>query len=262
MNCRFFFAGIALFALPAIFAQDRPEFEVASIKPAPELAELVRSHSMHVGTKIDGAIADFGSMSLGELIQYAFRIKSFQVSGGGDTSARFDIQAKLPYGGRPDEVPAMMQQLLVQRFGLAFHWSSREFPAYALIVGPKGAKLTPRPADFDRAANRALPVNQQAGPLTLDRLAELLTPYFERPVVNRTAIEGEFMVPNGRIGQAWPNRWSDRYALQHGGAQAASLPDTPRVVAILAELGLKLESRKMPFRILEIDKLEKKPTEQ
>jgi hypothetical protein len=92
--------------MPAVFAQSEPGFEVASIKPAPDLTELVRSHSTHVGVKIDRALADFGALSLDDLIQYACGIKPFQLPGGGDALAHFDIMAKLPYGATPEEVPA------------------------------------------------------------------------------------------------------------------------------------------------------------
>jgi len=210
--------------MPAVFAQSEPGFEVASIKPAPDLTELVRSHSTHVGVKIDRALADFGALSLDDLIQYAFGIKPFQLPGGGDASAHFDIMAKLPYGATPEEVPAMMQQ----------------------------------PTDFDRAAA----VERRTGPLTLDRLAEALTPYFDRPVVNQTAMEGKFMVPLGRLGQAWPNRWSDPAHCETAASQTCRCRIMPAWLRFLAELGLKLESRKVDFPVLVIDKLEKKPTEQ
>lgn len=263
MHYKLLFAGVGLLTLPAIFAQSQPGFEVAAIKPAPDLTELVRARSMaHVGVKIDGALANFGAMSLGDLIQYAFRIKSFQSSGGADTSPRFDIVAKLPPGVTPGEVPAMMQQLLVERFRLAFHWGSKQFPVYAMIVDPKGAKLTRPPEDFEPAATHALPLDRQLWPYSLDRLAELLTPYFDRPVLNETGMQGKFMVPSGRIIQAWPTRWQDRAALRNGGEAKASLPDNASVVATLAQLGLKLQSRKVPFPVLVIDKLEKNPTEQ
>jgi uncharacterized protein (TIGR03435 family) len=75
-------------------------------------------------------------------------------------------------------------------------------------------------------------------------------------------MEGKFMVPLGRLGQAWPIRWSDRAALRQGEESKVPLPDNGRVIAILAELGLRLESRKAAFAVLVIDKLEKKPTEQ
>jgi uncharacterized protein (TIGR03435 family) len=256
------FASMALLAAPAVFGQREPGFEVASIKPAPDLTELVRSHSPHIGVKIDGAFADFGAMSLDSLIQYAFRIKPFQLSGGGDPSARFDIMAKLPYGATPEEVPAMMHQLLVERFKLEYHWDSKQVRVYALVLRPKGATLARPPADFDRAADHALPLDRQVAPLTLDRLGEFLSPYFDRPVVNQTGLEGKFMIPGGRIVQAWPNRWLDRYEARRGGESKVSLPDTSRVIAILTELGLKLESRKAAFPVLVIDKLEKTPTEQ
>ncbi len=156
------FVGMAslalhMVAIAAIDAQSAsgPRFEVASIKPAPELApELRRSPGTPLGVRLDKAQASFGGMSLSALISYACGVRLAQISGPEWLSTqRFDIVAKLPEGGSTERVPEMMQGLLAERFGLRLHRESKEFPVYALVAAKAGIKLTRRPEDFDPRAH-------------------------------------------------------------------------------------------------------------
>jgi len=257
MFYRFLFASFMI--SPAILAQVQPAFEVASIKPV-DLDERLRSRSMHLGMKFDGARADFGAVSLRELLQYGFRVNSFQIVGGGDLEPRFDVLAKIPFGATADDAPAMVQQLLVERFGLTFHWDRKEFPVYALVVDPKGSKLRPRSPDFDREANRALPLEQHLASMRLDRFASEVAYFLDKPLVDQTGMQGEYLVPSGRMAGLLEQR-SRAMTAAHDSGQAF-VPDYSSVLALLADLGLKAESRKMPFPVLVIEKLEKSPTEQ
>jgi uncharacterized protein (TIGR03435 family) len=53
---------------------------------------------------------------------------------------KFDVQAKVPEGRSRNQMPEMLQALLVTGFKLAAHRASREFPVYALVVGKNGSK--------------------------------------------------------------------------------------------------------------------------
>jgi uncharacterized protein (TIGR03435 family) len=90
-------------------------------------------------------------MSLSDLIRTAYRMKPYQVSGPDwMASQRFDIMAKMPEGASKDKVPEMLQALLADRFKMTVHRESKEFPAYALVVGKNGPKL--KAADPDPVA--------------------------------------------------------------------------------------------------------------
>jgi len=89
---------------------------------------------------------DISTITLGRLMVEAFRIRPFQLSGPGwltdlGNGTRFDIQAKMPAGASKDQVPAMLQALLADRFKLAVHRESRELPVYALVAGKDGPRL-------------------------------------------------------------------------------------------------------------------------
>jgi len=255
----------SLLALAAATApgQNQPAFEVTSIRPAPQpTVEAMRSGQAHFGVKVDRARVDFGGVSLTDLIARAYRVRSFQVSGPDwMKSARFDILAKLPEGASPDQVPEMLQTLLAERFKLTLHRDAKEFPAYALIVGKDGPKLTARPADYDPAAKSSI------GPMTLDAYAESVSRVVDRPVIDQTELKGEYMLSMEPIVREWNQqltaRAKARSAAANGGAPADAAPDPlgSGAFAIVQGLGLKLDPRKLSLPLLVIDHVEKTPTE-
>jgi uncharacterized protein (TIGR03435 family) len=137
---------IASFAVGAVslYAQT-PAFEVATIKPSPpmeSIAAQIMSGKVHVGMRVEGNRVDIGSMPLSSLIQAAYRVKPYQVSGPPWISGqRFDILANMPEGASHDLVPEMLQALLAERFKLTIHRETKEHSVYALVVGKGGSKL-------------------------------------------------------------------------------------------------------------------------
>ena len=53
------------------------------------------------------------------------------------------IQAVMPAGSTPKDIPQLMRSLLVERFHLESHQVVVDQRAYALVVGKKGVKLKP-----------------------------------------------------------------------------------------------------------------------
>lgn len=125
------------------------EFEVASIKPSGDLAASFAAGKMpHMGMKIDNSQVDIGAFTLTQLISAAYKVKAFQITGPDwMKTTRFDIIAKIPDGVSKDQVPEMLRALLEERFKLTVHRDNRELPAYGLMVGKNGTKLTPSPPD-------------------------------------------------------------------------------------------------------------------
>src|SRR5580704_6851921 len=74
-----------------------------------------------------------------ELLMRAFGVKNLQISGPGwlDTE-RYDIIAKVPPGTTLEQANLMLRNVLVERFGLAFHRETKDMPVYELTLG-KGA---------------------------------------------------------------------------------------------------------------------------
>ena len=160
--------SLVLFASSAVVAglvwgqtkATTPAFEVAAIRPA----ELPNPQAfrgggggpppqLRAGMQLDDARLDWGLASLADLVQYAFRVKNYQVVGPDwMRSSRWNVTARLPEGSSQDQAPEMMQTLLAERFQLKFHREQREQPVYDLEVAKGGPKLETVEASNDASA--------------------------------------------------------------------------------------------------------------
>jgi len=108
---------------------------------------------LRTGMLLDAGRLDWGLASLSDMIQYAFRIKNYQVSGPDwMRSSRWNVLARLPEGAPQEKAPEMMQALLAERFQLKVHHEKREQPVYALEVAKGGSKLEVAPPSNDEPA--------------------------------------------------------------------------------------------------------------
>ena len=152
---------LALTAMAA-FAQTKPAFEVATIKPSPPLgpaklaAALQAGGKMPIGANIEGYRAEYMYLDLKSLITYAYGVKPYQITGPDwMATEHFDIVAKMPAGSKKEDAPKMLQTLLEDRFKLTTHRASAEHPVLALVVGKGGPKLKPsaeKPVAIDESA--------------------------------------------------------------------------------------------------------------
>lgn len=268
---------LGVLALPcACFAQTAA-FEVASVKRSEPITPA--------------------KLSLYELIALAYQVKGHQISGPDwMVTERYDIQAKLPDGARRRQVPAMLQTLLADRFGMRLHRENRDLSVYALVVaggGPRlkpstSAAVTPQTADGPIQGGTTVSAGGTAvstGPagdskitpgqdgslhvenkkMTLARFAEFIGRYSELPVVDVTGLNGAYEMEFDVSGEEVRNA-----ARAHGapipprvGVSGSETPSDPSGVSLassLRRLGLKLESRKRPAEVLVIDQVEKVPT--
>lgn len=154
---------------------------------------------------------------------------------------RYDIAAKFPAGTPLDQVRAMLQNLLADRFKLRLHRESKEVAMYALVTAKNGPKLA------ESAAGTQGSIGMSQGHLSgkgvpVAALADRLSgPVFQlgRPVVDRTGISGLY-----------------DFTLDWG-----SDDSTPSLFTALQEqLGLRLEAQKGSVEVLVVDSMERKPT--
>ena len=123
----------------------------------------------------------------------------------------------------------MLQNLLAERFKLSLHEETREVSGYALVV----AKGGPKSRVF--AGKTAV----ACGASSTEELARCLSSRLGQPVVDKANItERNLSLTLASLGE--------------------NQPDTPSIFTVLEEqLGLKLESRKVPLKILVIDHVER-----
>jgi uncharacterized protein (TIGR03435 family) len=213
-------------------------FEVATIKRSDMTAESGQMTR-------DPRIVALSHVSLQNLMAQAFLIRNFQISGPDwlDTD-RFDIVAKLPDGATREQLPAMLQSLLKERFHLAVHQDKRTMTAYVLKPGKDGSKVKAvdsevRDVRTSRGAHRWI-----AGKLTMAYFAGLLSNMVDQPVVDETGLKGIYDID-----------------VEWASDETAGMDETPSLPAVLADkLGLQLESRKAAVEIYAIDEVDRVPT--
>ena len=113
-----------------------------------------------------------GCATLATLTGYAFNVPRGRVDGAiwldGQGAPRFDIEATLPPGATVDQIPEMIQSLLVERLRLEAHRGTREQSVEALVVVKGGLKMkeaapqTPDANDFSNIAGAAGGAGQAA----------------------------------------------------------------------------------------------------
>lgn len=167
-------AATLLITAGVAFAQAKPTFEVATVKPAApldlaKLATAIQAGEMpKIGAHVDGDRAEYTYVALRDLIALAWRVQPYQISGPDWLpNTRFDIVAKIPAGAAKDDVPLMLQSLLEDRFKVSAHKASAEHPVLALVVakgGPKLKESAGKPAPLDENAPLAPGESTMQGP--------------------------------------------------------------------------------------------------
>ena len=212
------------------------EFEVASVKP-----QAPGDTRGSIGPSPGAFIAN--GIPLKILIEIAYHVKDYQISGGPDWIAtdHWDVSAKAPAGFIPtgQQMQPMLQALLADRFRLKLHRETRELPAFALVVGKGGPKLTATTfADSRISIGHGIFTGQK---IDMDGLADALASESDRTIVDQTGLAGQY-----DITLKWNPDATD------SDPAAVSL-----FTAIQEQLGLKLEATKAPVEMLVIDSVQK-----
>src|SRR5690349_4451405 len=119
----------------AIGAGQTLQFEVASVKPV-DVSKLGNAIQMNLGTVRHDEVT-FGNATLNDCIRFAFAMDSdAQIVGPMWTKSLeflYDVAAKGAPGSSREQLQAMMQTLLVERFKLVTHRDHKEMSYYALV---------------------------------------------------------------------------------------------------------------------------------
>ena len=125
---RFVITFIALAVTGLGQDRTRPEFEVASVKPV-DLSKLGDAIFMNLGT-VRREEVTFGNATLNDCIRFAYNMASDAQIAGPDwiKSKQFlyDVVAKGTPGASREQLQAMMQALLAERFKLVTHREQKE----------------------------------------------------------------------------------------------------------------------------------------
>ena len=240
------FLVYALAAAAPLFAQTGPppRFEVASVKPTP-LDQYNGSSGIGAG---HGRI--FGErVTLKRCIMGAYGVGPSQIAGGPPwiDADRFAIVARADQPVGEHALMLMLQTLLAERFQLRLHHETRSMEALSLEVAKSGPKL-------QKAAGGGSSTNSKRGRIEakstdMAHLAEVLARDLGVPVVDRTELAGAF---------DFLLEWSPESDQPLKPGETPPADAGPSIyTAMQQQLGLRLQSRRLPVDVLVIDHTEK-----
>ena len=222
------------------------QFEVAAIRPHPP--PLSKMYTL----EISGSRVTLAGYNLFGLVMETYDLKwrgqvvlDAVANRPEVRDVMYDITARAPDNRTPTrvEVRQMLQHLLVDRFKLVVHRQTKEAPVYALLIAKTGPKL---------GESSALECSVHVGPFVKGRgqeavfsgcAIESLVRHLpgagvDRPVVDRTGLTGRY----------------DFRLLESPSYSPESTEISP--FAAIGELGLKLESQRVPMEFVAIDSFE------
>jgi uncharacterized protein (TIGR03435 family) len=228
-----------IFAAASGYAQP-PSLAVVSIRP-----NLSGSTSSSMGDPKNGRFTATNVTPF-SLICNAYRILEFQVRGGPRwiRTDRYDIQAKLSSADKvePAEFEAALQRLLADRFKMAAHWETIQQPVYVLIAEKSGSKLRQNSGSEGPVLNGGGGTERRslnATGVSMPLLAFFLSRQMDRMVIDKTELNGDY-----------------DFKLEWSTDQMAD-SSAPALSTALKELGLRLEARRGPVKVLVIDEVSK-----
>jgi uncharacterized protein (TIGR03435 family) len=246
--------------LSAAFAQPSTpnktlKFEVASLKPSTDASGRGGIRPAQGGERYIAT-----NITLRLMMMVAYQVKTEQIVGGPDwiNTDRWDMTGKAEKPSNGDELHLMLQDLLAERFQLKFHKDTKELPVYVLTVD-KAAKMTAHDAAsagdpwIDQAIDKVVQVKLSAKFCPMDYFVWRLGQLLDRPVLNRTQLNGGFDFELNYTRDLPPG-------IQPGALLNGEPIDTsgPNIfTALKQQLGLKLEASKGPVQTLVIDRVEK-----
>jgi uncharacterized protein (TIGR03435 family) len=190
MASRLLIVAVVLWATVAPDAQtSAPTFDVASVKLNPPGIPGGRVRFLPGGRFVGE------NVPLYFLVQQVYGIRDFQLIAAPQVMAvlkdgRYQVEGKGREDASEAQLKEMVKALLAERFGLRLHKETRNLPVYALVPDPGGVKgaraAGEKPAGGISLVDRGWIRGQG---VTFTFLAEALSGYVDRPVVDRTKLD-------------------------------------------------------------------------
>jgi len=251
-----------------------PSFEAVSIRPDISGYTLLPNGKKIYPAQVEGRsmffgchgtdVADRESVPVGRclgsrttvrmLFSYAHD-EAREISGGPEwmESEAYAIDAKAESPATRQQLREMIRTLLAERFKLQFHRETRQADGFVLTVAKNGPKLKEATGQEEPPFGLRTSLNMEAGTLQTKITAvnydfaefvAALSSYVERPIQNLAGLRGKYNFTLGPF-----------VRLDTPNASGVSI-----LTVVQEQLGLRLESQKVPILVYVIDHLEK-PTE-
>jgi len=234
----------------AVLAQPpkSPAFEVASVRagqPGRESIEFGPASLTMRNTRLSG------------LIRWAYGVQDVQVVGPDWLQdAWFEVFAKSAGEAPVGELREMLRNLLAERFKLDVHRDHKEMTALVLSVSKNGHKLVAVDAEGSPSFQTGK-LNLTGRGATIGQMCDFIARELHDPVIDQTGLAGRY------------NYFLDiepyftEESRKDAGANGGKPPDAHAIIAaaMQKELGLKVESKKVPVEVIVVDHVEKTPVE-
>ena len=234
---------------PPMASDADPSYEVAVIKPAlPE--------EQHPIWNMQALEFHATGTNAAELIKMVYKIRGRQIINAPPwvESDKFDITAKPDTPGVPtdDQSRVMIRKLLSERFHLACHTGTQDFPVLVMTLDPKGTRPTPSDPNFN--AHGGMIFRQEGGDVVLHLsgvdmpafLKILMDRYRVKQIVDETGLTGTYDITL-RLPPAAMQGTGD------GGAEEEVGTD---YIAAAEHAGFKFVSKKVPTPVVIIDHID------
>jgi uncharacterized protein (TIGR03435 family) len=236
----------------------RPAFDVVSIKPAQTAVNGWMRRSPD-GLTFTGP--------LNTVIQYAYNVRKFQLTGGPDwlRTQDWEIRAKSDFPDPDlaelsdaqrqalwDNHMQELQSTLADRFHFKCHMAEKEMSVYDLVVAKGGSKLKDSTAEAGNRGNisvqvRGLSEHASGKGISMARIALLLSAPTGRVVLDKTGLTGSY-----DLALDWTNDAPAGTETSPEASGGASI-----YTAVEEQLGLKLEPARSAVPVMVIDSVER-----
>jgi uncharacterized protein (TIGR03435 family) len=263
---RLFLLVLAVIGTIDGFSQTQTAFEVASVRPCQPNDPRVGLRPESGGTRYVGRC-----VPLRGVLWTVYRLNSDQVVGGPSwiDNDRFFIEGVAPRPSSVEELHAMMQKLVAERFNLRFHREKKDLDAYVLTVDKGGPKKNLREHPPMNAGEVAIDQKiEQRGERIFHEVwtvrsssiaffAWRFAARLGRPVVDQTGLRAAGYDFDLSFTNLPPRDITAAVPDPAVGLPTITLPTEPDMFeAFRDQLGLKLERRRAPVDVLVIDHVE------
>jgi uncharacterized protein (TIGR03435 family) len=235
-------------------ADAKPKFDVVTVKPSDpnrpgKLFTIRGRHMMTINTSVN------------DLITFGYGIQLKQLANAPAwMDEKYDIDGVPDVAGQPNgqQMRLLVQDALVQRFGLTFHHEQRELPVYALTLAKGGPKMTvtadqpSTPGNFLFGGLGKLHVTNST---MKDFCKGMQEAVMDKPVVDQTGLTDRY-----DFNLTWTP--DDSQFTQFGPRPPQPATEDPNALpslytALQEQLGLKLEATKANVETTVIDHIDK-----
>jgi uncharacterized protein (TIGR03435 family) len=289
------FAGLILNAQPTpgqASADTSLRFDVVSVKLSVPSANPLEHRLLRI-TSPDRV--HYLGIGLKDVIMVAYGLKEYQVVGPDWLNRTdVDIEGTMGAGTTAEQLRVMLQNLLVDRFKLTFHWDTKELPTYSIFVGRSGPKMREfaDPSSGDSAPPSRVegqlkldadgfPISTGAQPdgigtvringrsqlraqrATMQDLAKELSSKLQlaAPVADETGLQVKYDFTLKFATPGWDGRFMDFPELGISASAYEAMELLPELgVALQSEIGLKLEQKRAPVDVFVVERVERAPS--